>query len=509
VEDEERLVIRFLTSDMAKYLPGVLAPALVGLVEIPILTGLFSPQEYGSYALTITMVVVLDLCAGWLTLSVLRFYPAAERDQRLGSLYGSVLLSAAGWIALLAGGLITVVLALSSTLAARQREFLLIGSAIFVVLAYFHVLLHFLRASRRVGWYSAFSVWLHLARLAIALTLVRVMGWGLEGFLWAYVISLAVACPFLQWISLPPGQHLRLRAEGRIIAQMLRYGFPLVVCLLMDWAMNLSNLFFLKYFRSPDEVGIYAASQGVFSKGLFLLTTLFHTAAMPLEMRVWEKEGPDQARRFLSQVSRYFILVCLPLAGLLVVLARPIVVVLTAREYHQGYRIVPFLVAGGLLLGLQQRFQGGLLFRSRSILVMCGFLLAALGNLGLNLLLIPRYGYMGAAAGVTGGYVLLLSFMCITSRRFFSWPFPVRSLARSALAVAVAAGTVWGLGQMVGQAHWVLILVGVPSGLVVYVAAVVLLGEVSPREWQALRELVLRSDRRAPEPVVVEEQTGP
>ena len=42
-------MIRELIKDMVKYLSSYIAPALVGLIAVPILTRLFPPEEYRLY----------------------------------------------------------------------------------------------------------------------------------------------------------------------------------------------------------------------------------------------------------------------------------------------------------------------------------------------------------------------------------------------------------------------------------------------------------------------------
>jgi len=84
-------MIRELIKDMAKYLPSYIAPALVGLIAIPILTRLFAPEEYGLYVLVMATVSVLTSVAiGWLSESVVRFFPAYE--ARLGEFYNNVII---------------------------------------------------------------------------------------------------------------------------------------------------------------------------------------------------------------------------------------------------------------------------------------------------------------------------------------------------------------------------------------------------------------------------------
>jgi len=68
--------------DTVKYLPAQIAPGIVGFISIPIITRIFLPQDYGKYSLVMATVMVLTALVGWLPMSIIRFYPAYERDKK-------------------------------------------------------------------------------------------------------------------------------------------------------------------------------------------------------------------------------------------------------------------------------------------------------------------------------------------------------------------------------------------------------------------------------------------
>ncbi len=72
--------------DMVKYLPSQVVPGLVALVSIPVVTRIFPPGEYGNYSLAAATVMILSTLFGWLPISVIRYYPAYEREGRLAVL---------------------------------------------------------------------------------------------------------------------------------------------------------------------------------------------------------------------------------------------------------------------------------------------------------------------------------------------------------------------------------------------------------------------------------------
>jgi hypothetical protein len=84
-------MIKGFLKDAAKYLPAQIAPAIVGFISIPIITRLFAPEDYGNYSLVMATVMILVTLVGWLSMSIIRFYPAYERDNKLDFFCGNII----------------------------------------------------------------------------------------------------------------------------------------------------------------------------------------------------------------------------------------------------------------------------------------------------------------------------------------------------------------------------------------------------------------------------------
>ena len=484
-------MIRDFVKDLLKYLPAQIAPSLVGMIAIPIITRLFPPADYGNYVLVIATASVLTTIVGWLSMSIIRFYPACERDGRLPELYGTVikwlLISVITLTSIFPG----VIFAARAKLGNQLCYLMLIGTLIFVLDATFQTLQHFLRAKRRVGWYSSFSIWRSVARLGIGIALVVTFGFGIDGLLWGAVLSLAIAIPFL-WKSAVGKISWGKGSSVELAKEMAKYGFPLVVGNLAAWILSLSDRYILEFFRGAHEVGIYSASYAISEKSILLLASLFMLASGPISMNIWEKEGEKKSQEFISRLTRYYLLICLPAVVGLSVLARPVIDVLTAPEYYQGFRIVPLVALGGFFLGLQQRFQAGLAFHKRTNLIMIGIITSGLLNLGLNFLLVPRYGYMAAAVTTVISYAVLLVAMIIISRKYFVWEFPLKSLAKAVCASSIMVAVIYPIGNSITASPLINLIIAVFLGAAVYLVALFLLKEIQPEEKELIRQIAVR-----------------
>lgn len=479
-------MIRDLFKDMTKYLPAQIVPGIVGFISIPIITRLFPPGDYGNYVLVIAIVNVFSIMVGWLSMSIIRFYPAYERDKKLNEFYANIIKLTIISILFLSLSFSTILLIIKSYISANMYSLIRVGILVFILTSGFGVLQHFLRAKRQVDWYSGFTVWKSIGTLSIGIALIMIFHLGIDGLLWGAVLSIGISLPLL-WRKAVEGVSFGSKTlSTSLTSQMVRYGFPLVVGNLAAWILSLSDRYILEFFRGSQEVGIYSASYQISEHSIFLLASLFMLPQGPIGMNIWEKEGVEKSREFVAKVTRYYLIICFPAVVGLSILAKPAISVLTASTYYEGYRIVPLVALGGLFLGLQQRFHSGLTFHKRTHLIMLTIIASALLNLGLNLLLVPTYGYMAAAVTTLISYAFLLAAMVVISRRHFIWDFPFKSLAKAACASTVMAVAVYPVGNSLTSSVLLNLVLGICIGMVVYMSMLFLLKEPRKEEMEVL-----------------------
>jgi len=115
--------------------------------------------------------------------------------------------------------------------------------------------------------------------------------------------------------------------------------------------------------------------------------------------------------------------------------------------------------------------------------------------------LVPRYGYMAAAVTTLIGYAVLLTVMVVTSRKFFVWDFPFKSLGRATLASIIMAAAIYPLSNSLTASPLVKLIVAVPLGLALYLALILLLGEVQPNEKRVIRSVLIQLFRYTRHPL--------
>jgi O-antigen/teichoic acid export membrane protein len=262
-------------------------------------------------------------------------------------------------------------------------------------------------------------------------------GYGLEGAVIALLIEQLVVFSIMMYLivaeiglAIPKLTHVR---------QYLNYGLPLVPGSISSWIVNSSDRYLIAFFLGTAAVGYY-------SPGYTAGTTIAMVAAplgtlLPaiLSKHYDENEIAD-VRTIMAYSLKYYIGIALPCVFALSVLSKPILLVLTTQQIAtNGYLVTPFVAAGTALIGACSVTITVLALKKKTAIIGTIWMLSAALNFGLNVVLIPYLGVVGAA--LTTFLAFLLAFVLITiySFRYFTFDVNGGFIVKSACGSSVIA----------------------------------------------------------------------
>ncbi len=126
---------------------------------------------------------------------------------------------------------------------------------------------------------------------------------------------------------------------------------------------------------------------------VMVLTALLTMASGPIAMHIWESRGEHDSRQFATEVARLYLRACVPAVVGLSVLSLLVVRTLGGAACAGGHAIMPCVLLGVLLLGIQQLYQSGFLFHQKTSFITLAIVTVGVLNVSLNILFVPRYGY--------------------------------------------------------------------------------------------------------------------
>jgi O-antigen/teichoic acid export membrane protein len=228
-------------------------------------------------------------------------------------------------------------------------------------------------------------------------------------------------------------QQLGLEWDRDLLREMNRFGMPLVPSALFLWALNFSDRFFLVKLSGPREVGLYSIGVRMAS-AIILFLAAFRTAWPAFAYSI---EDDQEAKRAYSFVLTYIVVITSWMALGLGVLAPWLVRLLTTPSFYSAERVVAPLAFAAAAFGAYIVVVIGIgrARKTRSNWVITGA--ACVLNIGLNLLLIPTYGMIGAAVATIAAYATLFVGMAWRAQRIYPVPYQWRRVATAA-GVAIA-----------------------------------------------------------------------
>ncbi|MBN1482182.1 hypothetical protein EH223_07990 [candidate division KSB1 bacterium] len=468
-----------LSKDSAVYFSSFIIQSIIGILSIPIITNLVSPDQYGSYVLILSTANLLAMIStGWIGASILRYYNRYQ-DGRPKNFNTSIFILAA------VASLLSLAMAALFLLFDHgflSTDLLLLGLLLFLGIAWYNMVGYFPRARQHVMQFTLVKILNNILGILLGIGLCTFYKMGIDGLLWGLVVSNYLSFFLLSFFSKLGFTLSHIQESVGIGREVVRYGLPLILVNAMSWMLVWSDRYILGLLKDNIQVGIYSASYALADKSMVAIVTVFKLAALPIAFKIWETKSKVESQVFVGELARFFLLVCMPLLALLNVLAEPIVQIMTEQQYHEGYKIIPFISIGSFLFGLQVLYSIGLSFYQKTKWIMYYNALAIIINVFLNIIYIPRFGYMAAAASTFVTYLLMFVISVFASRRFFTWTFPIASFVRIGLAALFMSLTIQIIFRLLSVPVIVSLLLAMAGGLVSYVASLIYLGELKIAE---------------------------
>jgi len=189
---------------------------------------------------------------------------------------------------------------------------------------------------------------------------------------------------------------------------MLFYGFPLMMLETLGLVMRLGDRYIIQAVLGENALGMYSASYNLTAYLDIILLTAIVQALRPYYMQLWETDGAEKTKEFLSLGMHSYIVVGVPLITLFSLVSPHLLYFLASDKYAPGTVIIPFVAFSFLLEGAMHFLAAGLYIEKNTKTIMFWGLLATILNLGLNLLVIPAYGILGAAVVTIVSYLVFV-----------------------------------------------------------------------------------------------------
>ncbi len=194
-------------------------------------------------------------------------------------------------------------------------------------------------------------------------------------------------------------------AKGIAFREKFWIGISLFVASLASLIRGYADTFILMRYATIEEVGIYRVAFKVATVTRIALVAMLIPAA-PKFAELYSQGKMDELRKSAQYVTKIIFWCSAPLL-LLMILGAPLIMGIFGKEFLAGTTVLIVLAVGQFINAATGPVSNILIMTGRQKLNRNIMVATTVVAIGLNLVLIPRYGALGAAAVNTLGVVLL------------------------------------------------------------------------------------------------------
>ncbi|SDK11207.1 Membrane protein involved in the export of O-antigen and teichoic acid [Halovenus aranensis] len=268
--------------------------------------------------------------------------------------------------------------------------------------------------------------------------------------------------------------------------EILSFNSLSVILILLTASLQHTDILLLRSIYNSQITGYYKAAL-VITEFLWFVPYALQTVLLHSSSELWSENKTEQITSLVARTTRYNLSLTVLLSLGLGALASDFVPLYFGSEFKSAIQPLLILLPGTLGFALARPIfavgqgKGDL----GKLIGATGF--AAVMNLGLNVLLIPKYGMVGAAAATSVSYGSMLFFHIVAARSIGFNPVADVRMARVAGAAVVTAAIIFPLSMLI-ESGIISLLIVPPTGFVVYAVLTIKLGIVSRNELRTLAD---------------------
>ena len=273
----------------------------------------------------------------------------------------------------------------------------------------------------------------HTIQVALIVYLILFRDAGVRGVFTANVASSSFALLAMAPVAVGAIQPV---FRAGLLRELLAFGLPFVPSAVAVLVISLSDRFLIEHLMGLDQLGIYGVAYK-FSIPALLVVRAFRSAWAPGVLSVHD---PIEARAVCARVTTYFIAAASLLLLFVTGFSRELILLVggeRAPDYLDGHVVIPIVTLGHTLYGIYVILTAGVYAEGRARMLPGIVIAGAIVNVCINLLMIPRIGYIAAAWSSVAANGLMVVLLYLNTRAFYPVPYEVGRIGKVIVATLV------------------------------------------------------------------------
>jgi len=419
-----------LSKSVAWYGLGNIFARAVSFFLLPFYSNLISTRDFGNYSLLMSVYAVgIVIYQFGMHNALNKFFIEEKSESNRKEIFSSIVNSI-----FLIGVILTGILWLFSQklsiviFGTNEFSSLLVFVYISILfeslVSYLLFLLKTLELAKKAVIYSVIGA---VINLSLNILFVYYLKLSIAGIIYAQLLSGVMLCVLL--LNLVKDYYL-LKLNKEIIKGILIFSLPIVVANFFIAGNNVADRFILNILSGREVVGVYSFSYRIaIIMNIFVMS--FTTAWGPHSLNLYYAN--DYKTTFGKTLNKLVALGCILL--LIVSLFSPYLFdvhifgfTFFNPSYRGGIIIIPLIMIGYIFNGIASFYYVYPSVSNKTYHILLANLAAFIVNVGMNILLIPKYGMIGAAIATLTCFIFSAAYMFIVSRKVLVIDYKVKEL---------------------------------------------------------------------------------
>lgn len=454
---------------------GKLIGTLLGILTVAVMTRHLGQAGYGQFTTAISFLQFFGILVDFgLTLTMIRMIADVNADEtRVASniftlrlVSGVIFFGAAAGIGLLFPYPTVIKAAIA------------LGSLSFLCISLSSVLVGVFQKKLAVQKAAAAEVAGRLL-LFTGVVAASLLGWGLLSII-AVLVAGNLTQLALNLVFIRKLLRLRLAFEPALWREIIRQSWPLGLSIAFNLVYLKGDVIILSLVRTQSEVGLYGAAYKILDV-VTIVPTVFMGLVLPILAAAWSAGDRSAFIRRLGRAFDFLSLLALPLAVGTFAVADDLMSFVAGRDFAAGGGSLSVLMLAGSMVFWSALFGHAVIALGLQRRMIWGYAADAAISVGLYLLLIPRFGAMGAAWVTFFSEAFIAAATAVVVLRRVRAGLPLKTFGKAAAACLVMFLVL----QLTGHLH---VLIRVLIGMAVYAGSLTALGGVTKELLALLRK---------------------
>ncbi len=434
---------RKLAANTSIQIAGRFLTLLISLVTLGYITNYLlvdgsALKGYGQYTIVLTYISIIGATAdlGLFTLVVREI--TGKQPQVAGRIVGSALVFR--FLLMLATLLILGRLYNFLPYDEVVKQAIIIGAVIAFLMLFSQAVATIFQANYLSGRIVISEV---IGRLVIAILTIYFLRQGL-GLIPVIVANLIgnVALLVISYLMSRSAATIKIHFDFSLWKQTLPEFWSIAVVTLLGLIHFRLDSLILSFYKPVADVGIYGVAYRIFDI-ILVVPAIFAANLLPTLTRLNDGHRQAEISQLIKRSTTILFVASFAFGIAIMILAPWIVVFITNRDFAASALPLRILVPAFIALFLTTIYAGATIAVRQQKQLIVGYCLVVLLDIVLNLILIPRFSYVGAAVTTVVSEVALMTYSFFLLTKLL--PIQLRQLPLGLLALFAAGVSVIGV----------------------------------------------------------------